>query len=315
MKTNKIIASFLTIFLLLSCFGCADNAETKDKLNADGDSIVKETNKVDMSAAHTVLDTEKYDFYYDKIEDAHPEFLDFTMYTHKFYPAEAEKAYQIGIEGLPVLITKINEFADETLYVGAYDETKFDNVEEWQKKSKAAIQASRYEEFLINCAYMLLRTDGIDTNSVLGKNRNDSFNLLLYESTTDCEKILSGNWSIKEKLIELRRFGLLAIPYVLKEIENGHTEYEEYFTLIGAHMPVYDFAEYSHGDVSAVDSMRGYEQIQNDFRAEKFDYRDWVSENEAQLETLYAFVNVFTACYQPQSNIKYSTFNINNDEY
>lgn len=298
-----MIKKFVATILLISTFAMLSAC------SVTGD-VGEESNKTVLNDSPS---SEKVDIYEKIIESVQVDWLGYGGYNHYYYPIESAQIYQIGIEGLPAIISKLSSITDESRKREPFDENKM-SADEWMEKTKKAIEVVRYEEFWFYCTLTLLRTDGSDINSVLGGHAFELLNLLLYESTRDCKKIIDANWPVEDKLIELSRFGLLAIPYVLEEIEIGNSEYEEYFVILGLHLTTNDFAEYVY-DWDIADRLSRYDNMRNDDRVKDFDYRAWLAENKQSLEALYKFADRCLEQYSPPANIRYSGVFIDNEDY
>lgn len=294
MKLSKKLVA-----VVLVCCVCMTISSCSNDLASNGEAVFD------------VMTQEDFNKYDEIITSVQVEWLGYGGYQHYFYPNESDKIYQIGIDGIPVLITKMNRITDEERHEGPYDGTV--DVETWRENAKKAIDVCRYEQFWRNCVFVLLRTDGSDVNSAKGSH-TDGLNLLLYESTQDCQKIIHTDWSVEEKLIELSRFGILAIPYVLEEIEKGNTEYEEYFRVIGLHLSTDVFADYMF-NWKVQDRLERYDNMRLDARGRNFDYRVWLSENEEALNQLYEFLELHLTNYEPPTIIRYSNIFKSNDSY
>ncbi len=107
-------------------------------------------------------------------------------------------------------------------------------------------------------------------------------------------KILESDTDIPSKFPKLARFGILAIPYILPEIEKGETEYEKYFTYIGLHLASKDFIKTS----ISIHYEERWEELQQDENytkgAEDFDYKEWLDENANDIRALLKYIEEYT---------------------
>ena len=114
-------------------------------------------------------------------------------------------------------------------------------------------------------------------------------------------KISKSFLSAEEKIEAYREFGIFAVPYVVKEIEKGHTEFEKFFVLIGAHLSTPDYLKIVER-TSFEQPPPTSEQIDEALLscAEDFDYKVWLSENEEDLDNLFKFLDAYCAEYEAE---------------
>ncbi len=112
-------------------------------------------------------------------------------------------------------------------------------------------------------------------------------------------EIYESDASAEEKLQEYRKFGMLSVPFVKKEIENGNIELEKFFVLIGAHLSTKDYLLLVERNSSANPTVSAEEyDAALMASAEGFDYKAWLSENEEDLENLFTYLDAYCAEYE-----------------
>ena len=195
-----------------------------------------------------------------------------------FYEREySDELIRVGYKGLPVLITEI------------------------EKKVEAS-ENYLICDFLSSGVYALLRVNELsiydENNREYANSTKKVFCELYKASRNNIPKIMKSRKSIEDKIVELRDFGILAIPYVLEQIEKGNAQYESYFTAIGLHMDTAEFMTY----MSTIDWPweQGYDKEGFMDGAEDFDYKVWLSENEEDLDNLFKFLDAYCAEYEAE---------------
>lgn len=232
--------------------------------------------------------------------------LSLSQSSYRDYYNASNKAAQVGIHGMPAL------------------------AELAHSKEKLAVLCSKplydeysFQEFYSNVFIALLRTDRnfwytcaqengpdfikIPTNSFnnaadifsTGTHSHRNYAFLWTKSQQEIPKIISSKVSFECKISSLKQYGLISIPFVVKEINKGHSEYEAYFTAIGLHMDTPEFMSYMT-DYSLPWEERFEKEGFMD-GAEDFDYRVWLSENEEDLENLFKFLDAYCAEYEAEN--------------
>ena len=149
--------------------------------------------------------------------------------------------------------------------------------------------------------YLILRIEPNEAHGCKGSYQiNDCIADFYSLSKTECPKIISSGNSVKDNLAELRRYGVYAIPYVLKEIQNGFDEYTAFFTEIGLHLSVREYARLVIEKHIYDDEV--YSDAEYNKGAEDFDYKVWYEENKEDLDNLFKFLDAYCAEYEAENN-------------
>ena len=252
----------------------------------------------DYSTA-TVLSNEEYDKARDhilNIEFTSPDLLYFSRYDASVAQDEVEYISQIGIKEIPVLLDVLKEIEDK------YHE--YDDYESgcWRNQilgiSKAALCIMLHADY-----YVCLNSD--DSHNAFQQTfghfisgLKSGLSCFFLTAEAEIPEILESDTDISAKFPKLARFGILAIPYILPEIEKGKTEYEDYFTYIGLHLSNEDFIDVTKG---LLYEERWEELQQNeDFTkgAEDFDYKEWLDENANDIRALLKYTEEYTQEYK-----------------
>ena len=207
--------------------------------------------------------------------------LDLLAYSGYQYANEVEYSERlcclVGYKGLPVLITEMDKRSK--------DNSQFNNT-----------------HFLFSGVYALLRINDMNDYSIDDNAHprppKEVVCDIYSNSKKQIPKMLKKVISTDKKIEELREFGILALPYVVKEIEKGNTEYEAYFTTIGLHMETPEFMTYMTDF-----SMSWEERFEKEGfmdGAEDFDYKVWLSENDEDLDNLFKFLDAYCAEYEAE---------------
>ena len=266
---KRIIFSVVAV-LLFCTLAISSGCSPKDSHNMsqiNSDDVLRE-----------ILSSEEIKRYRDFINDiafksffsSHPHYSD--------SPDEYAQLYTISLKGIPVLI-------DET--------SSFNSMEE----SLPRAQYGDYWQYgtitLLRCYKWHFKFSG----DPLSKSEN--FYTLFTSAKTDCPQILSSSDSTEEQLKRLRYYGILAIPYIQDRINEGHTEYESFFIEIGLHLTADEFAQIV--SVLPPSSTTHYDNIRNHPKAEDFDYKVWLSENEEDLDNLFKFLDAYCEEYEREN--------------
>ncbi len=312
LRKNLLIISLVLAFLLTSFFvGLQANPQTSESNSSDistssskekkskpltSDIITDESNLSDSSTSSSkekkpnsltsdiITDKRKQEII-DFIKESEPDWhaWEFQQYD-SFGPqlscglAASDEMCAVGIEGVPVLaellITESPEFTGSFL-----------------------------RNYLTEGMYIILRINADEATGCKGSYKTADCIADFYSlSKTECPKIISSDKSVKDNIAELRKYGVYAIPYVVKEIENGFDEYATFFTEIGLHLSA---QEYAHLVIEKhLYSNDVYDDSEYNKGSEGFDYKAWLSENEEDLNNLFKFLDAYCAEYEAEQNTK-----------
>lgn len=192
----------------------------------------------------------------------------------------------IELRGLPILINKMVEL--ETSTVNVFESPDI----------ATGLRLAREYLFTIPC---ILRIDyqfliKLIDYKILPR---ENIYILLTKAETTLEQVWKSNMSAEQKLHAYRKFGMLSVPFVKKEIENGNTELKDFFVLIGAHLSTKDYLllvdrnQHASPNVSAEE----YDAALIN-SAKDFDYKVWLSENEEDLNNLFKYLDAYCAEYE-----------------
>ncbi len=129
--------------------------------------------------------------------------------------------------------------------------------------------------------------------------------------------ILNSEIPTEEKVTKTSQYGIIAIPYAKKEIENGNTQFEAVFKCLGLHKTAAQWANTVHSEkfLAYVESQNEkyidtdleykyqnslYETFEKDYG--NFDYTKWLSDNEENLKMVLKFMDEFCAEYETEQN-------------
>ena len=256
----KLICILLAVVLLICTAAC--NHAPIDPL----EGIITETEYNEIKVYIDELAKEK-----------ELDLMAYSGYCYFFEREYSDNLCQVGYKGLPVLLTEID------------------------KRLKSGDKSNIPDSF-ISIVYALLRIYEIDVDKIdddgNARSLKETFYMTYVGSKKQVPKIIKSKKGIEEKIVELRDFGILAIPYVLEQIEKGNAQYESYFTAIGLHMDTVEFMTY----MSTIDWPweQGYDKEGFMDGAEDFDYKVWLSENEEDLDNLFKFLEAYCAEYEAE---------------
>ena len=254
------------IVVIMLCAGCGGNTQNSSQ---------KERKPQSEFTLESIMDSKEIAAVQDKIKSIRfvPSVYS-TGASYAGYPVESSELYEIGIKGIPVLIDFAENFCVETF------------PDEW---------SDYYPLFYSFGALALLRCDenylffvyGTDNPLVILKNH-------ILSAENKCQETINSSFeSIEFKIAQLKNYGLLAIPYVVTEIQNGNAEYEPFFTAIGLHLTTEEFMMYLTEQTDSVDEV--YNNIRNDRKAADFDYKQWLRENEDDLNAMFKYLEAYAA--------------------
>lgn len=278
-KITKFICFILAVLLLISAVACekvpTDSTEPKP---------TDVTQQTPIDPLEGVISDQEYGeiqaHINDIIEETHMSLLPYSGYVYFFQREQSDKLSEaVGYKGLPVLITEIEKIFDEKEHFND-------------------------SEFLAASVFALLRVDALESRYRETPDRRTcnkkGFCLRYKDSQEQVPEILKMKISTDEKFKKLREFGILAIPYILEELEKGNTEYEKYFTAIGLHMETPEYMIY----MSDCERLweHGFDQEGFMDGAEDFDYKVWYEENKEDLDNLFKFLDAYCAEYEAEQN-------------
>ncbi len=265
-KITAIILSLSLLFLLISCDSNKENSSPQDL-----SSSIENKSPLD-----SVMTKEAQDNIKALINSIEPEYDYWKSYViYNDYKEDSDKLSSVGVQGLPIILSELEkiEGIDEKIYRCGFLSEGFNAIAR------------------INGLYVRSVTNNTDDRIGYNGYEKKCLSAFYLYSAQEVPKIIATNDVIEAKLEKLREFGLFAVPYVVKEIENGKTEYEAFFVEIGLHLSVPEFM-LIFGDPNLP-----YEEIPEKIRnaegAEDFDYKQWLSENQADLDAMFKFLDAY----------------------
>ncbi len=291
---------FLLSFLLILCFtGCGEETQSPKKpeyvLNYSEDDV---------------LSDEEYSEIEAYIDALRPDFLDVDLVTYDQSPETFDKYMSIGLRGIPVVIDRMKTIENNPVTASSM----------WYPSSFDGIGAGvyRYAHFLQRGIMGMTREAGYycayddDSHPSAFGAATTRYCFFKYAKERIPE-IIKSNDEINEKLKNLSVFGVYALPYVLAQIEQGNTEYEDYFIYIGLHLSNYEYILIADKYYVTIDHIVNYdfdkenldeqvEELLNSGNSKSFDYKAWLSENEDDLNILFKYVDDFCAEYEAEQN-------------
>ena len=276
---KKITCVLLSLCLIILLAGCGENAPT-DVAKPKPTDVTQQTPRDPLEG---VITEEEYNVIQTRINDILQEtqmdLMRFSGYVYFFEREQSDKLSEaVGYKGLPVLITEIEKMFDEKEHFND-------------------------SEFFAASVFALLRVDALESRYRETPDHRTctkkGFCLRYKDSQEQVPEILKMKISTDEKFKKLREFGILAIPYILEELEKGNTEFEKYFTAIGLHMETPEYMIY----MSDRDRLweHGFDQEGFMDGSEDFDYKVWYEENKEDLENLFKFLDAYYAEYEAEN--------------
>ena len=276
----KITLNFICILMIVLLLLCTTSCEPVSLDQFEG--AVSNSTPVDpLEGIVTEAEYNETKAYIDGlIEEVSLDLKAYSGYVYMFKREYSDRLIQVGYKGLPVLITEI------------------------EKKVEAS-ESYLHCAFLSSGVYALFRVNELPVrdkdNGTYSRSTKKVFCELYKDTKNQIPQIIKSNKSIEEKIVELREFGIFSMPYILKQIDEGHTEYAAYFTAIGLHMDTAEFMTY----MSTKDSLweHGYDKEGFMDGAEDFDYKVWLEENKEDLDNLFKFLDAYCAEYEAEMNM------------
>ena len=285
---KRIISLLLIISLFLLFVGCNDTVSSQSSSQNEPSDVISETPNVSAKEVlDEILTQEEQQNYFDTIYD-----IEFGPpignYCYFDAPEAHSKLFSIGLKGVPMLI---------------YENAYYGSVDEPHMNTEGSIC---HFHFYIALASLLRANEctvygkAPKTGNYFRENLYHFFN----DAKTTCPQIMKLSIDTDEKFRMLRKYGILAIPYVLEEIDKGNSCFETYFQEIGAHLTTEEYAEavcfYNVDTISGHDEL--YDKVHNHPKAQNFNYKVWLSENGEDLNNLFDFIDAFCAEYEAEYN-------------
>ena len=283
---NKVIAIFMCALICTFC-GCrapSSSAETSvSKTSKPSQPKAPENPKKTLADyVYNVMSDEEYNAIAEQIQWEKLDLSDYDVGKLLFYSSKevygimrvaSEYFCHIGLSGLPVLVDVMSRVEKDTDHV-----------------TVTYIYPIAY--------YTVLRINLPYTKEPPCDHTAENIHKIKKDSETACEEIISKNVSSREKLDVLREWGIYGLPYVLEEIEKGNTEFESFFTEIGLHL---SHREYVEIGISEHFQKEMYEKLKQTGSPTDFDYKVWLSENEEDLNNLFAYLDAYCAEYEAEN--------------
>ena len=272
-----IMVTFITFFVV----------PKKDKITSETDSPKDSVTNYDESKDNAqnsiIISVERKQEIINFLKEAEPAWHEWEYLQYDAWGpqascalAAADEMCNVGIEGVPVIAELL--ITDSPIFERGFP-----------------------QDYLMHGMYLILRIEPNEAHGCKGSYQiNDCIADFYSLSKTECPKIISSGNSVKDNLAELRRYGVYAIPYVLKEIQNGFDEYTAFFTEIGLHLSVREYARLVIEKHIYDDEV--YSDAEYNKGAEDFDYKVWYEENKEDLDNLFKFLDAYCAEYEAEQN-------------
>ena len=287
-------AIFISIFLIVvNLSACGEDATTDLQSFSDSkSSISTDTPSEILNDIYTKDERQAIEKHISEAtNNAYSKLSTPGIVLYSMCPKECDELSEIGLRGAPLLFTDlIDRYSLGTASYQSYQSHLY------------------YAEVL--CA--ILRTDTTILrgfyNDLLKKDPNitncDSFgkecvSSYYADAKERIPEIIASNDEFSDKAMKLITYGVFAIPYVVREIEKGNTEYEQIFVGLGLHidvpelkrrMPNYFLSWQERFDSEAF--LKG---------SENFDYKVWYEENKEDLDNLFKFLDAYCAEYEAEN--------------
>lgn len=270
---NKRLRFSLFIVLLcivLSCCGC-NGSKTEEPVTS--------INPLDL-----VLTAEEQEQFSEYIDSVDYEF--YPMWSNVYYHGicdSVDKVSEIGLKGAPVLIAKSVEIEKEESAKYRERAQGFGLANYWTFTASSV--------FRIEYDFLIKANDWVVMPS---KNYRAFWNYVKEE----LPKIAASEEIDENKITAYRKFGVFAVPYVVKEIEKGNAEYETFFAFMGAHLSTSEYMRIvNSAQLVPLDTRPpSKEEIEAELVGgyKESDYKAWLDENEEDLNALFLFFDEFT---------------------
>ena len=197
---------------------------------------------------------------------------------------------EVGIKGLPILM--IESIKEETVKEAPTKEIA-------DSYTAYGIKLAMDRAFAFTSVCRVKYFDLPDPNDAAVPSKH--YYVRWTYAKNELPKIYNSEASAEEKSEAYRRFGIFAVPYVVKEIERGNREFEDFFILIGAHLSTPDYLKIVERTSLEQPPPKTEEINEALFKyAEDFDYKVWLSENEEDLDNLFKFLDAYCAEYEAE---------------
>ena len=284
----KIFALGLSVLHCCWFFGCT---QTKTAPVVDNELKTEKYAPIDI-----VLNKEDQKEYSEFIDEV--SFSSNSMWSTEVYYEKKEsvdRLSQIGIKGLPMLIVKsienennddIKESSEQGIALGM-------SLSRKRLFSATAILRIKFDSFVEPNKNAVLASKNYYTYWTYAKNK--------------LPQIADLNMTAEEKASIYREFGILAVPYVVEEIEKGDSELARFFSLIGAHLTTPEYMNITDtiDPEKHTNTPSPTEEEIEDILLEggkEFDYKVWYAENKKDLDNLFKFLDAYCAEYEAEQN-------------
>ena len=268
----KNISVFFVVFCILMLIGC----KHPNELSKQSSQVSSEQKPPVQTLEVKNFTSKQYEIYNNLLYKT-PNWRDqevLKLVGHPFFYAYYASKYisPSGLKAVPVIITAIND----------NDAEPIDSFEKY---------------YWANGLYMILHINPFEGENPAIDTADAICSFYRY-SKTQVPKIILSDIAIDQKILELRKFGIYAVPYVIEQMENGNTKYEWFFTAIGLHLNDDIFGELAALKYCFSDDMH----LQADYldNADKFDYKVWLRENQEDLNALFEFIDAFCVEYEAE---------------
>ncbi len=277
---KKTISSVLLIAVCMSLLlSACTESKGKQKTNS---SATLENNGI----SYNVIAEKEYEEikeYIYSIEVLDEPWLSERQY---FHVADAvDQIVTIELGGVPVLISECAKLQENT------EDPEIHISDAWEIAVMALLRVDVSDHFSF-----------FSTGSISEKISN--FKSYAEQTLRDTA---SSDLSFDEKLNVYRKFGIFALPYVIDETEDGNSEYERYFILIGAHLSTAEYCKLTASTIPDTPPPSDEQQVAALLSSEKklaedFDYKVWLEENEEDLNNLFKFLDAYCAEYEAEQS-------------
>ncbi len=286
-----LLSVFLCVCLCFSLCSCSEQETYEAVPN-------KNVSRIDFSDAGTLSDEE-----YTHIKTALSKIdvitnADLVMLGNLYLNTaknEIEQASSFNVKGIPILVNE-TEILRDSVPDEIWTDEDFDPL-----VRSGLYWISAWVSLRVNYRYLSqTKTDARDFVKFTERAHTDIVNAI---NSTELKK--------EEKVTELAKYGFFSVPYAVREIEKGNTEYEKLFMYLGIHksnrewtddlieqpLKYSDEIEDWHNTVYYPDFFNRVSEGYGDF-----DYKIWLSENEDDLNMVLKFLDAYTAEYEAEQN-------------
>ena len=294
MYLKKILCAFLAFCLMLSVTAltsCEEKSSSKPSSSADIlDEILKDTDGLSSTdVLNEILTKEQQDELESTIKGI--DFVTFPLRSDIEYSGNVKNIdllSDIGIRGLPILVTE------------SIKEEEAGKDSEPSESTAIGYERARFQAFVVCAVCRVKFYDLPVSKDAMFPSKH--YYVRWSRAKEELPKIFKSDTDTDEKIKQYREFGILAIPYVNKEIENGNAEMEKFYPLIGAHLSTSEylkFTEISDKNIN-IHTPAEIDKLLLD-GAKDFDYKVWYEENEEDLNNLFKFLDAYCAEYEAEN--------------